>query len=156
MIRQVRPPDFDELLEIEAQAFPKSQYDLGQLWILHLSYPTSFLVEVSDRIDGYIVFSPDGHVISMAVRPQRRRMGIGTRLVQEAIVHCEGKSLRLEVRISNVGAQEFYIALGFKAKGKTKGYYQDGEDALVMERPPGNAMGNETYDRPHSKEETNR
>ena len=135
MIRQVHPPDFDELLEIEAQAFPKSQYDLGQFWSLHLSYPTTFLVEVSEGIDGYIVFSPDGHIISMAVRPERRRMGIGTRLVQEAKVHCGGKSLRLEVRVSNVGAQEFYLALGFEPKGKRKGYYQDGEDALIMERP---------------------
>ncbi len=135
MIRPVRAQDFDELLEIEAQAFPKSRYDLGQIWSLHLSYPDTFLVEMNDRIDGYIVFSPDGHILSMAVRPQKRRMGIGTRLVQQAIANCAGKPLRLEVRLGNVGAQEFYLALGFRIRGRAKGYYQDGEDALIMERP---------------------
>ena len=135
MIRKVRPEDFDELLEIEAEAFPKSQYDLGQFWRLHQTYPKTFLVEVSDLIEGYIVFTLDGHLISMAVRSERRRIGIGTRLVQEATARCAGEPLRLEVRVSNVGAQEFYFALGFNLIGRAKGYYHDGEDALLMERP---------------------
>jgi ribosomal-protein-alanine N-acetyltransferase len=134
MIRKVRPADFDELLKIEAEAFPKSQYDLGQFWNLHQTYPYTFLVDVSDFINGYIVFSLEGHLISMAVRSERRRMGTGTRLVQEAIAHCAGKPLLLEVRVSNVGAQEFYLALGFNFMGRAKGYYHDGEDALLMER----------------------
>ena len=135
MIRKVRPEDFEELLNIEAEAFPKSQYDLGQFWLLYENYPDTFLVEVSELIDGYIVFSLDGHLISMAVRSERRRMGTGTRLVQEAIAHCAGKPLLLEVRVSNVGAQDFYLALGFTFIGRAKGYYHDGEDALLMERP---------------------
>ena len=134
MIRKVRPADFDELLKIEAEAFPKSQYDLGQFWNLHQTYANTFLVDVSDFINGYIVFSLEGHLISMAVRSERRRMGTGTRLVQEAIAHCGGKPLLLEVRVSNVGAQEFYLALGFNFIGRAKGYYHDGEDALLMER----------------------
>jgi ribosomal-protein-alanine N-acetyltransferase len=135
MIRKVQPADFDELLEIEAEAFPKSQYDLGQFWSLHQTYPNTFLVDVSKCINGYIVYSLDGHVISMAVRSEHRRMGIGTRLVQEAIAHCAGKPLLLEVRASNVGAQEFYLALDFNFIGRAKGYYHNGEDALLMERP---------------------
>jgi len=135
MIRKVRPADFDELLKIEAEAFPKSQYDRGQFWNLHQTYPSTFLVDVSDFINGYIVFSLEGHLISMAVSSERRRMGTGTRLVQEAITHCAGKPLLLEVRVSNVGAQDFYLALGFTFIGRAKGYYHDGEDALLMERP---------------------
>ena len=135
MIRKVRPEDFEELLNIEAEAFPKSQYDLGQFWLLYENYPNTFLVEVSDLIDGYIVFSLDGHLISMAVRSERRRTGIGSQLVQEAIAHCAGKPLCLEVRVGNVGAQEFYLAFGFNLIGRAKGYYHDGEDALLMERP---------------------
>jgi len=136
MIRKVEPADFAELLKIEAEAFPKSQYDLGQFWNLHQTYPNTFLVDVSDGINGYIIFSLEGHLISMAVRSEQRRMGVGTRLVQEAIAQCAGRSLLLEVRLSNVGAQEFYLALGFNFIGRAKGYYNDGEDALLMERPP--------------------
>jgi [ribosomal protein S18]-alanine N-acetyltransferase len=137
MIRPVHSADFDELLRIEEQAFPKSQYDRGELWILHIKYPQTFLVTLSDQIDGYIVFRPDGHIISMAVTPKRRRTGVGTCLVKEAIDHCRGKSLRLEVRVSNVGAQKFYQSLGFILKARIGRYYQDGEDAFLMERPAG-------------------
>jgi ribosomal-protein-alanine N-acetyltransferase len=138
MIRPVRPKDFHELLQIEAQAFPKSQYDREELWLLSLQYPHTFLVTVSNHIDGYIVFRVDGHIISMAVRPQKRREGIGTRLIQKVIGHCSGKSLRLEVRVSNVGAQSFYLNLDFRIKARIDGYYQDGEDAFLMERPADN------------------
>jgi ribosomal-protein-alanine N-acetyltransferase len=135
MLRPVHSADFDELLQIEAQAFPKSQYDREELWILYLKYPHTFLVTLSDQIDGYIVFGPDGHIISMAVTPERRRTGVGTCLVKEAIDHCRGKSLRLEVRVSNVGAQKFYQSLDFFVKVRIGRYYQDGEDAFLMERP---------------------
>jgi ribosomal-protein-alanine N-acetyltransferase len=135
MIRKVQPADFEELLKIEAEAFPKSQYDLGQFWNLHQTYPNTFLVDVTELINGYIVFSLEGHLISMAVRSGLRRKGIGTRLVQEASAYCADKPLLLEVRVSNLGAQEFYLALGFNFIGRAKGYYHDGEDALLMERP---------------------
>ena len=135
MIRKVQPPDFEELLQIEAEAFPKSQYDLGQFWNLHQTYPNTFLVDVTELINGYIVFSLEGHLISMAVRSGQRRKGIGTRLVQEASAYFADKPLLLEVRVSNLGAQEFYLALGFNFIGRAKGYYHDGEDALLMERP---------------------
>ncbi len=135
MIRPVRSIDFNELLEVEAQASPKSQYDLWELKSLQWKYPETFLLSISDKIDGYIVFSPSGHVVSMAVRPERRRQGIGTRLIREAIGHCAGKPLRLEVRVSNSGAQEFYLKYGFRKRAIVPGYYRDGEDALVMERP---------------------
>ena len=134
MIRPVHPKDFDELLKIEAQAFPKSQYDREELWLLYLKYPQTFVVTESNQIDGYIVFRPDGHIISMAVRPHKRRVGIGTRLVQKVIGQCSGSFLRLEVRVSNVGAQRFYLNLGFRIEARIDGYYQDGEDAFLMER----------------------
>ena len=134
MIRQVHFSDLNELLEIEAEAFPKSQYDLEEFRSLYVRYPRTFLVAVGDQIDGYIVFSPDGHVISMAVRAERRRRGIGTRLVLETAARCAGNSLLLQVRVSNVGAQKFYQRLGFRTRGRRDRYYQDGEDGLVMER----------------------
>jgi ribosomal protein S18 acetylase RimI-like enzyme len=56
-------------------------------------------------------------------------------LVEKVIGHCSGKSLRLEVRVSNVGAHRFYLHLGFRIKARIDSYYHDGEDALVMERP---------------------
>ncbi len=135
MIRPLGPGDFDELLELEARASPKSQYDLWELKSLYWRYPNTFLVSVSEQIDGYIVFGPDGHIVSMAVRPERRRRGIGTKLINESIAYCSGKSLHLEVRMGNLGAQEFYQHLGFEKRAEVSSYYDDGEDAVLMERP---------------------
>ena len=132
-IRRITPADFKELLEIEAQASPKSEYDFWEFSNLYARYRKTFLVAESDQIDGYIVFSPDGHVLSMVVRPLRRRRGIGTRLVAEAVRSCAGNDLYLEVRASNEGAQQFYQGLGFRARGRRHRYYHDGEDAIVME-----------------------
>jgi len=76
-------------------------------------------------------------------------------LVQEAIAHCAGKPLLLEVRVSNVGAQEFYLAIGFNFIGRAKGYYHDGEDALLMERPAAESKGSETCDQANGEENAN-
>ena len=134
-IRPITVADFKELLEIEALAAPKSEYDFWEFSNLYGRYRRTFLVAESNQIDGYIVFSPGGHIISMVVRPSRRRRGIGSRLISEASHYCGGKKLHLEVRISNEGAQKFYRSLGFRSVGKTHRYYHDGEDAVVMELP---------------------
>jgi ribosomal-protein-alanine N-acetyltransferase len=137
MIRPITPADFRELLEIEAQAAPKSEYDFWEFSNLYARYRKTFLVAESDQIDGYIVFSPKGHIISMVVRPLSRRRGIGTQLISEALNTCVGKRLHLEVRVSNVVAQKFYRDLGFRTRERRKRYYHDGEDAIVMQLPAG-------------------
>ena len=40
----------------------------------------------------------------------------------------------LEVRASNMAAVALYEQLGFQHVGRRKGYYADGEDALLMNR----------------------
>jgi ribosomal protein S18 acetylase RimI-like enzyme len=55
-------------------------------------------------------------------------------LVEKVIGHCSGNSLRLEVRVRNVGAQRFYLNLGFRIKARIDGYDHAGEDAFLLER----------------------
>jgi ribosomal-protein-alanine N-acetyltransferase len=136
MIRPFSLSDLKNLLDVELQSFPKSAYDVSTFINLHYLHPETFLVDVdpSDpggRLSGYIVFSPDGHVISMAVLPGCRRKGIGKALIQKAMMHPSTRSLKLEVRRSNRDAQAFYLKMGFRIAGKIPGYYGD-EDALVM------------------------
>jgi ribosomal-protein-alanine N-acetyltransferase len=42
--------------------------------------------------------------------------------------------LLLEVRLSNIGAQRLYLSLGFSLVKVITAYYQDGEDAYLMEK----------------------
>jgi ribosomal-protein-alanine N-acetyltransferase len=96
-------------------------------------YPNTFLAyleEFSNKIRGYIIFRPDGYIISAAVDHQIRRKGIGTQLIRKVLKLSNGKA-RVEVRKSNKVAQMFYKKLGFKKIKVIQNFYGD-EDANVM------------------------
>lgn len=135
MIRLFTPSDMDRILEIEAQAFPKSPYSRGILTSLYRSNPGTFLVYAEEEILGYLVYTLEGHIISVAVDPRHRRRGIGTRLIGEAVVNSTGGFIWAEVRESNTGAQAFYEKLGFRKQGIIPQYYWS-EDAYIMVRRP--------------------
>ena len=139
MIRPFSLPDLDSILQIESQSFPKSPYDWTTFLNLHYLYPETFLVcvntnhDLKEEISGYIIFSQDGHIISIAVHPHHRRKGIGTHLLQRAMKTPHLKKLWAEVRKSNRGAQAFYSKMGFQIEGVVPNYYGY-EDALVIRR----------------------
>ena len=56
-------------------------------------------------------------------------------LLREAIKKARekgAKRLLLEVRVSNVAAQELYKKFGFRVAGVIESYYSDGESAYLM------------------------
>ncbi|UCD71530.1 MAG: ribosomal protein S18-alanine N-acetyltransferase [Syntrophobacterales bacterium] len=133
MIRIFTPSDMDRILEIEAQAFPKSPYNRIIFTSLHRSHPTTFLVYEEEEILGYLVYTPEGHIISIAVDPRHRRKGIGTQLVREVFRNSTGDFIWVEVRETNTGAQAFYEKMAFRKKGVIPRYYWT-EDAYIMVR----------------------
>jgi ribosomal-protein-alanine acetyltransferase len=94
------------------------------------------------RRDGVIIgylfaawFSDEMHVNKIAVDERWRRQGIALALMERctAFAVAEGvTSIWLEVRQSNREAQQFYRMLDFEAEYVRKGYYPDGESAVVM------------------------
>jgi len=142
MIRPFSPADLEFILQIENHSFPKSPYDWATFLNLHTLYPETFLVYVDtgrgqrgEEILGYIVFSQDGHILSIAVLPQHRRKGIGRQLLQRAMAASGLKKVWAEVRRSNRGAQAFYSKMGFQRIGVVPNYYGN-EDALVIQWAP--------------------
>jgi len=144
MIRPFSLTDLNQILRIEALSFPKSPYD-GMMFVqLHWLHPETFWVYVEkggkgegNQIVGYLVFSREGHIISIAVHPNRRRTGIGKQFIQEAIRRFQFKKLWAEVRKSNEGAQAFYLKMGFKIVDEIPNYYGN-EDALIVTWVPTN------------------
>lgn len=138
MIRRFALTDIDQVLDIERHSFPKSPYDWATFIHLRWLHPDTFLVFVEresrgeEKVLGYIIFSWDGHLISMAVDPAYRRQGIGRRLLETAFSLLRSGRMRAEVRKSNLGAQAFYETMGFRKVGTLKNYYGN-EDAWVME-----------------------
>jgi ribosomal-protein-alanine N-acetyltransferase len=95
----------------------------------------------SDRgIAGFAVmcFGDDAaHLNLLAVEPAHRRRGIARRLLtwlEESALTAGTYLIGLELRASNLAAQEFYRALGYRETGRVPGYYQGVEAAIRMER----------------------
>ena len=142
MIRPFSFSDLDSILQIENQSFPKSPYDGTTFLNLHYLYPETFLVHINtirgqkeEKILGYVIFSQDGHVISIAVSPQYRRKGIGTQLLQRVMKTPRIRKVWAEVRRSNQGAQAFYFKMGFRITDRVPNYYGN-EDALIIQWIP--------------------
>jgi len=142
MIRPFTFSDLDPILQIELQSFPKSPYDWSTFIHLHYLNPETFWVYVGPsqglregQILGYIVFSKDGHIISIAVHPKHRRKGIATELLERAMKELPLKKLWAEVRRGNQGAQAFYLHMGFQITGVVPNYYGN-EDALIVQWTP--------------------
>jgi [ribosomal protein S18]-alanine N-acetyltransferase len=78
-----------------------------------------------------------GHFITIDVAPERRRSGLGRRMMQAAeqhFVQLGCKAAMLEVGVGNPAAQAFYERMGYRETGRIPGYYQDGADALVLRK----------------------
>ena len=77
------------------------------------------------------------HVNKIAVAAGERRQGIADALMARCFSFAREhgvKSIALEVRESNEGAQEFYRHLDFATSYVRPRYYPDGEAAVVMVR----------------------
>ena len=98
-----------------------------------------WVAEVDGRIVGMVVgwlLVDEMHIATIATHPDYRRQGIASKL----LLHTLWKSMDegaltsfLEVRESNLAAQEMYLKFGYEKTGRRKRYYRDNdEDAILM------------------------
>lgn len=85
---------------------------------------------------GFWMMAGEAHIISLAVKREFRRRGLGKLLLIELIMEAverQAELVTLEVRVSNYEAQRLYLQYGFISKGVRRAYYTDNrEDALIM------------------------
>ena len=93
----------------------------------------------SDYICGYVgfwVMADEAHITTIAVSEELQRRGIGELLLLTVIDRARelyANVVTLEVRVSNIGAQNLYLKYGFQKVGVRKAYYTDNrEDAYIM------------------------
>jgi ribosomal-protein-alanine N-acetyltransferase len=141
-IRPVKQTDFNQIMTIEFESF-SDPYPLHFFLYLAENAPDLFLVSVQNgELLGYIVAEIEqhaglkiGHLLSVAVRSGKRRVGVGYDLMASLNEMLKEKGCReviLEVRVSNDSAKAFYQKHGFVETRRSRKYYEDGEDALVM------------------------
>ena len=77
------------------------------------------------------------HILNFAVSPSFRRLGVGGQMVAKLVSKLSSHrrtKITLEVRETNLPAQLFFRAQGFRAVRVLRAYYEDsGEDAFLMQ-----------------------
>lgn len=75
------------------------------------------------------------HLTTIGVAPEHRRRGLAARLldhIEKALRERDVSSVMLEVRVSNVDAQQLYRRVGYMVVQRIARYYNNGEDCLLM------------------------
>ena len=132
--------DLDDVMEIEHASFslPWSRW-MFEKELMDRKHSQFFVARSGDEIAGYIGFwlvLEEVHIVTIAVRSDYRRRGIGSILMLEALneaLRLGAERATLEVRVTNLPAQDLYKKLGFITVAIRKRFYSDtGEDAYVM------------------------
>ena len=127
------------LAALHAQAFaaPWSAREFADL----LSQPGVLAIQEPDGFILIRVVLDEAEILTLAVIPKARRLGLGRRLVEEgAVVATQAGAARLflEVAEDNTPARALYDRAGFRQIGRRKAYYTQANgsrtDAVVMSR----------------------
>jgi ribosomal-protein-alanine N-acetyltransferase len=138
IIRKFAPTDLKRVFEIENMSFDQS-YGINMFQQLYEMGIGFLVAEHEGYVIGYVMFwikyENQGHIISIAVDKNYRRMGAGTQLLVKAIAILALlpiETIYLEVNENNTGAVEFYKNFNFKIDRVVPGYYENGDGAIVM------------------------
>jgi len=150
-IRRFNPEtDIDSVQNINRTCLPENYPRFFFIDIAE-KFPEGFnvaIIEENNEIAGYEMTRVErglsnygfglckkGHIISIAVLPQYRRLGIAQLLMEaanDALRLRDVYEVYLEVRESNQAAINLHQKLGYTSFKVSKQYYNDGESALIM------------------------
>lgn len=140
-IRWMVRRDMVDVLRIEEENFEHFAWnEEGFLAKLRQRNCIGMVAEHQDRVVGYMLYElHKGKLVllNLAVDPSLHRQGVGSQLVQKLqskLSSHHRTRLHLEVRETNLAAQLFFKAMGFRAVRVLRGHCEDGgEDAYLME-----------------------
>ena len=139
MIRIATSNDLADILSIEKKVF-KHPWSKEQLsWELN-SQPVAenYVMKARGNMVGYLfshVVDDDVQILNIAIDIPFQHKGYGEQLLSYFLDQFNTDiSIHLEVRKSNFPAINLYLKFGFHETGTRKGYYADGEDAIIMQR----------------------
>jgi ribosomal-protein-alanine N-acetyltransferase len=138
-LQAMRGEDLDEVLAIENVIYthPWTRGNFGDS--LRAAYDCRTW-RLGGELVGYFILmvaAGEAHLLNLSIAVRHHRSGHGSALLREALELARrrgARSLFLEVRPSNSGAQALYTRFGFRRIAVRRGYYparSGREDALV-------------------------
>lgn len=138
-IRWLIRRDMPEVLAVEQSIFVPPWTEDDFLCCLRQRNCIGMVAELDHRIVGLMIYELHKsrlQILKFAVASDCRRKGIGTQMVLRLVDKLSQQrrsEIILDVRESNLDAQLFFRAMGFRAYRVTREFYADtGEDAYVM------------------------
>ncbi len=121
---------------IHAASFPPRERWGEDAMRLQLELPGAF--GLIDARGGFVlarVAADEAEILSIAVMPKARRVGLGRTLLTAAIAEARARgaaAMFLEVAAANAAARALYAQAGFREVGTRPNYYPGGAVALVL------------------------
>jgi ribosomal-protein-alanine N-acetyltransferase len=150
-LREMRLGDIWAVIQIENKSFPKPwkarSYEYEITGNKLASYQV-LLAQIGDKpseLIGYIghwLLADEIHISTIAIHPEWRGRNLGELLFLNSLYMAyeyqapKAILLTLEVRRSNIVAQNLYSKYRLEVVGERKRYYSDGENALLMTVQP--------------------
>ena len=140
IIRKMTLDDIEQVITIDRVSFSLPWPERSFRFDL-TDNPASrcWVAEIDGKVVGMIVawlIVDEVHVATIATHPDFRRRGVAKKLLAHTLYSLKeegAQSSFLEVRASNVAAQEMYRKFGYEESGVRPRYYKDNdEDALLM------------------------
>lgn len=135
--------DLGELRQVEQICFPKDAWPILDL-VAVLTFPSVVRLKAVEEqhMIGFVAGDPRpaedfSWIATIGVLPEYRGRGFGRALLEACEAQLTTSHVRLSVRASNQQAIRMYEKAGYEHLDRWTGYYDDGEDALIMDKSRG-------------------
>lgn len=139
MLIELNKEHIDQLVLLEKECFTLDAWSKEMLEPCFNGGGYYALGYKEESLVGYLLASENPwemEILSICVKKDYRGKGIAVKLLQNLInysIKTNKEKIFLEVRKSNFSALNLYKKMGFTAIYERKKYYQNTEDAIVME-----------------------
>jgi [ribosomal protein S18]-alanine N-acetyltransferase len=141
-IRPLTTNQLDDVVTLNRRCFAKGESYSKNTFSYLLKNPETLayrIVTPTELIVGFIVITVGdqrlAHITTIGVAPEHRRRGLAEKL----LIYCERSLMKrgigtvhLEVRVSNIAAQELYENQGYFITQRFEKYYNNDEDGFLM------------------------
>ena len=141
-IRPLTTKQLEEVVKLNRRCFLKDEsYSRNTFsYLLKNSNTLAYqVVTPTELIIGFIVVTVGedrvAHITTIGVAPEHRKRGIAKKLLiftEKSLLKRGIGTIRLEVRVSNIAAQELYQNLDYFITQRFESYYNNNEDGFIM------------------------
>ena len=132
--------DISAIMRLEKECFADDAWSILDItYVLSAPHGIRFKAVVGDEFAGFAAAEirhreRSGWISTIAVMPRFRNLGIGSALLAACEAQTGYPRSCLSVNINNQTAISLYLKAGYRKIDVWKDYYQNGDDAIIMEK----------------------